>query len=68
MEVGAVKIRFYLYVCCVHITKAYGSVDQTLLWTVLVHFDVSLSIISVIRPFRDGMQAHVRLDGRVYPG
>ena len=67
MEVGA-ENKIKSYVCFIHTTKTYGSVDQTLLWTILVHFDVSQSIISVIRQFRDGMQAYVRLNDRVYTG
>ena len=54
-----------LYVCFIGLTKAYDSVDRTLLWTVLARFGVSQIMISVIRQFHDGMRAFVRLDDRV---
>ena len=59
------KKRIPLYVCFIDITKAYDSVDRTLLWTVLARFDVPKIMISVIRQFYDGMRACVRLDNRV---
>ena len=34
------KKRIPLYVCFIDLTKAYNSVDQTLLWTVLGRFGV----------------------------
>ena len=49
----------------IDLTKAYDSVDRTLLWTVLARFGVPQKMISVIRQFYDGMRACVRLDGRV---
>ena len=54
-----------LYVCFIDLTKAYDSVDRTLLWTVLARFGVPQHMISVIRQFHDGMRACVRLDDRV---
>ena len=57
--------RIPLYVYFIDLTKAYDSVDQTLLWTVLAHFGVPQNMISVIRQFHDGMRACVRLDDRV---
>ena len=57
------KKRIPLYV--IDLTKAYDSVDRTLLWTVLAHFGVPQIMISVIRQFHDGMRACVRLDDRV---
>ena len=54
-----------LYVCFIDLTKAYDSVDRTLLWTVLARFGVPQNIISVIRQFHDGMRACVRLNKRV---
>ena len=54
-----------LYVCFIDLTKAYDSVDRTLLWTVLARFGVPQIINSVIRQFYDGMRACVRLDDRV---
>ena len=59
------KKRIPLYACFIDLTKAYDSVDRTLLWTVLARFDVPQNMISVIRQFHDGMQACVRLDDRV---
>ena len=53
------------YVCIIDNTKAYDSVDRTLLWTVLARFGVPQNIISAIRQFHDGMRACVRLDDRV---
>ena len=59
------KKRIPLYVCFIDLTKAYDSVDRTLLWTVLARFGVPQIMISVIRQFHDGMRACVRLDDRV---
>ena len=59
------KKRIPLYVCFIGLTKAYDSVDRTLLWTVLARFGVPQIMISVICQFHDGMRACVRLDGRV---
>ena len=60
------KKRIPLYVCFIDLTKAYDSVDRTLLWTVLARFGVPQNMISVIRQFHDGMRACLRLDDRVY--
>ena len=59
------KKRIPLYVCFIDLTKAYDSVDRTLLWTVLARFGVPQIMISVIRQIHDGMRACVRLDDRV---
>ena len=59
------KKRTPIYVCFIDLTKAYDSVDRTLLWTVLACFGVPQNIISVIRQFHDGMRAFVWLDDRV---
>ena len=59
------KKRIPLYACFNDLTKAYDSVDRTLLWTVLARFGVPQNMISVIRQFHDGMRACVRLDDRV---
>ena len=50
-----------LYLCFIDLTKAYDSVDRTLLWGVLARFDVPPKMLAVIRQFYDGMQACVRL-------
>ena len=52
--------------CFMDLTKAYDSVDRTLLWTVLARFGVPHNMISVILQFHDGMRACVRLDDRVF--
>ena len=62
------KKRSPLYVCLIDLTKAYDSVDRTLLWTVLARFGVPQNMISAIRQFHDGMRACVRLDDRVCSG
>ena len=59
------KKRILLYVCFIDLTKAYDSVNRTLLWTVLARFGVPQNMISVIRQSHNGMQACVRLDDRV---
>ena len=59
------KKRIPLYVRFIDLTKAYDSVDRTLLWTVLASFGVPQNMISVIRQFHDGMRACLRLDDRV---
>ena len=59
------KKQIPLYVYFIDFTKAYDSVDRTLLWTVFAYFGVPYNMISVIRQFNDGMRACVRLDDRV---
>ena len=41
--------------CFIDLTKAYDSVDQTLLWDVLARFIVPPRMLAVIRYFHDGM-------------
>ena len=43
------KKRIPLDVCFIDLTKAYDSVDRTLLWSVLARFGVSQNMISAIR-------------------
>ena len=62
------KKRIPLYVCFIDLTKAYDSVDQTSLWTVLTRFGVPQNMISVIRQFHDGLRACARLHDRVCSG
>ena len=64
----AKKKQIMLYLCFIELTKAYDSVDRTLLWTVLTCFGVPQNTISVIRQFRDGMRACVRLDDSLCSG
>ena len=52
-----------LFMCFIDLTKAYDSVDRTLLWTVLARFGIPPRMLAVIRQFHDGMRACVRLDG-----
>ena len=59
------KKQIPLYKCFIDLTKAYDSVDRTLLWIILARFGVPKIVISVIRQFHDGMRACVRLDDRV---
>ena len=59
------KKRIPLYVCFRDFTKAYDSVDRTLLWKVFAGFGVPQNMISAICQFHDGMRASVRLDDRV---
>ena len=51
-----------LYLCFIDLTKAYDSVDRTLLWDVLAPFGVPPRMLAVIRQFHDCIQACVRLD------
>ena len=51
-----------LYLWFIDLTKAYDSVDRTLLWDVPARFGVPPRMLAVIREFHDGMQACVRLD------
>ena len=62
------KKRIPLYVWSIDLTKAYDSVDRTLLWTVLTRLDVPQNMISALRQFHDGMRACVRLNDRVCSG
>ena len=59
------KKRIPLYVCFIDLTKAYDSVDQTLVWRVLARFGVPQKMILVIHQFHDGMRTCVRLENRV---
>ena len=68
LEELARKKRIPLYVCFIDLTKAYDSVERTLLWTGLTRFGVPQNIISVIRQFHDGMRACMRLEDRVCSG
>ena len=68
LEELARKKRSLMYVCFIALTKAYESVDRTLLWTVLARFGVPQNMISVIRQFHNGMRVCVRLDDRVCSG
>ena len=51
------KKRIPLYVCFIDLTKAYDSVDRTLLWTVLARFGVPQNIVSIICQFHASMRA-----------
>ena len=53
------------FMCFIDLTKAYDSVDRTLLWTVLAR-GIPPRMLAVIRPFNDGMRACVRLDAVSY--
>ena len=62
------KKHIPLYVCFFGLSRAYDSVDRTLLWTVLARFAVPQNKISVIRHFHDRKRVCVRLDDRVCSG
>ena len=62
------KKQSTMYENFIDFTKAYDSVDQTLLWTVLAPFGVPHNMISVIRLFHDGMGACVWLDDSMCSG
>ena len=51
------KKRIPLCICFIDLTKAYDSVDRTLLWAALAHFGVPYNAVPVIRQFHDGMRA-----------
>ena len=51
-----------LFMCFINLTKAYDSVDCTLLWTILACFGKPPRMLAVISQFYDGMRACVRLD------
>ena len=59
------KKKIPLHVYLIDLTKAYDSVDRTLLWTVLARYGVPQNMISVIRQIHFGMRACVRLDERL---
>ena len=62
------KKQILLYICFIDLTKAYVTVDRTLLWTVLARFGVPQNMISVVRQLHDGMRVCVRLDDKVCSG
>ena len=52
-----------LFMCFIDLSKAYYTVDRTLLWQVLTRIGVPPQMIAVIQQFHDGMRAcGVRLD------
>ena len=51
-----------LYTCFVDLTKAFNSVDRTLLLGVLARFDVPPRILATILQFHNAMQTCVRLE------
>ena len=51
-----------LFMCFIDLTKAYDSVDRTLLWTVLARIGILPRRLAVIPQFHDGIRACVRLD------
>ena len=61
------KKRIPLHVYFIDLTKAYDSVDRTLLQTVLARFGVPHNMISVICQFHDGIRARI-MDALVHLG
>ena len=59
------KAGVTLFMCFIYLTKAYDTVDRTLLWQVLTRIGVPPEMIAVIRQFDDGMRACVRPDDGV---
>ena len=53
---------FILFMCFIDLTKAFGSVDRTLLWAVLARFGLPPRMLGVIRQLHDGMRACARLN------
>ena len=56
------------YAVCIYfidLTKAYDTIDRTLLWILLARFSVPQNMTSAICQFRDGMRACVRHDDGV---
>ena len=51
-----------VFKCCADLTKAYDSVDRTLLWNVLARSGVPPRMLGVILQFLDGMRACMLLD------
>ena len=44
-----------LFMCFIDLTKAYDSVDHTILWTVLARFGIPPRTLAVIRQFHYGL-------------
>ena len=53
------KKQIPLYACFIYLTKAYDSVNWTLLGKVFPRFGTPQKMISVMRQFHDGMQAYM---------
>ena len=43
------RIPLYVLVCFIDLTKAYDSIDRTLLWAVLARFGVPQNMVSVVK-------------------
>ena len=56
------KAGVSIFMCFIHLQKAYDNVDHTLLWQVLTRTRVPPHMITVIRQLHDGMRACVRPD------
>ena len=54
-----------IFMCFIHLEKAYDTVDRTLMWQVLTRIGVPPQMIAVIPHFHDGMRACVRPDDGV---
>ena len=56
------QLRIPLYTCFVELTKAYDSVNRTLLWKGLAWAGVPPKMLAVIRhfQFQNGMRARIR--------
>ena len=58
-EIGR-KAGVSLFMCFIHLQKAYDTVNRTLLWQLLTRIGVPPQIIAVIQQFHNGMRACVQ--------
>ena len=54
-----------LFTLFIDLKKAYGSVPRAALWQVLEKYGVPPTLLSVVRSFREGMRASVRVRGNL---
>ena len=59
------KAGVSIFMCFIHLQKAYGTVCRTLLCQVLTRIGVPPQMIAVIQQFHDGMRACMRPDDGV---
>jgi len=52
-----------LYLAFIDLTKAFDTVNRTLLWDILSKFGCTPQFLAVVREFHDGMSARVVLSG-----
>ena len=59
------KAGVSLYIHVLHRSSAYGTVDRTLLWQVLIRIRVPPQMIVIIQQFHDAMRVYMRPDDGV---